>query len=76
VTDLETADGVPIVRLDNAPVNALDLDLLELIIASMRSVEGPVVITGAGRAFSAGVDLRALADGGTDYARALRRRAV
>ena len=32
------------------------------------SVEGPVVITGAGRAFSAGVDLRALADGGTDYA--------
>src|ERR1700723_4214962 len=34
----------------------------------MHSVEGPVVITGAGRAFSAGVDLRALADGGTDYA--------
>ena len=68
MTKLETADGVTIVRFDNAPVNALDLDLLEVIIASMRSVEGPVVITGAGRAFSAGVDLRALADGGTDYA--------
>src|SRR6202021_149251 len=68
VTDLETVDGVTIVRFDNAPVNALDLDLLEVIIASMRSVEGPVVITGTGRAFSAGVDLRALADGGTDYA--------
>ena len=68
MTDLETADGVTIVRFDNAPVNALDLDLLEFIIASMHSVEGPVVITGAGRAFSAGVDLRALADGGTDYA--------
>jgi enoyl-CoA hydratase len=68
VTDLETADGVTIVRFDNAPVNALDLDLLEVIIASMHRVEGPVVITGAGRAFSAGVDLRALADGGADYA--------
>ena len=45
MTDLETADGVTIVRFDNAPVNALDLDLLELIIASMHSVEGPVVIT-------------------------------
>jgi enoyl-CoA hydratase len=68
VTDLETADGVTLIRFDNAPVNALDLDLLEVIIASIRSVEGPVVLTGAGRSFSAGVDLRALADGGTDYA--------
>lgn len=68
MTDLETADGVTIVRFDNAPVNALDLDLLEVIIASMRRVQGPVVITGAGRAFSAGVDLRALIDGGAEYA--------
>ncbi len=68
MTDLETADGVTIVRFDNAPVNALDLDLLEVIIAAMGSVQGPVVLTGAGRAFSAGVDLRALVDGGTDYA--------
>ena len=50
MTALETADGVTIVRFDNAPVNALDLDLLEVIIASMQSVDGPVVITGAGRA--------------------------
>jgi enoyl-CoA hydratase len=68
VTDLESVDGVTIVRFDNAPVNALDLDLLEFIIASMGSVQGPVVLTGAGRAFSAGVDLRALIDGGTGYA--------
>ncbi len=67
MTDLDTAGGVTIVRFDNAPVNALDLNLLEVIIDSMRSVEGPVVLTGAGRSFSAGVDLRALADGGTDY---------
>lgn len=68
MTALETADGATILRFDNAPVNALDLDLLNVIIASMRSAEGPVVITGAGRAFSAGVDLRTLADGGTEYA--------
>jgi enoyl-CoA hydratase len=68
VTDLDTSDGVTTVRFDNPPVNALDLDLLEVITASLRSVEGPVVITGAGRSFSAGVDLRALIDGGADYA--------
>jgi enoyl-CoA hydratase len=68
VTELETADGVTILRFDNVPVNALDLDLLEVIIASMRGVKGPVVLTGAGRAFSAGVDLRALIDGGRGYA--------
>lgn len=68
MADIETADGVTTVRFDNPPVNALDLDLLDVIIGAMRSIEGPVVLTGAGRSFSAGVDLRALADGGTDYA--------
>ena len=64
----EVTDGVTILRLDHPPVNALDLGLLEIIIASMRNIQGPVVITGAGRCFSAGVDLRALADGGAEYA--------
>jgi enoyl-CoA hydratase len=59
---------VTIVRFDQPPVNALDLNLLDLIIASMRNIDGPVVITGAGRCFSAGVDLRALVDGGAEYA--------
>jgi enoyl-CoA hydratase len=68
VTNPEVTDGVTIVRFDQPPVNALDLDLLEVIIASMRNIEGPVVITGAGRCFSAGVDLRALVDGGAEYA--------
>jgi enoyl-CoA hydratase len=67
VANPELTEGVTIVRLDNPPVNALDLSLLEVVIASMRKVEGPVVITGSGRCFSAGVDLRALADGGTEY---------
>ena len=68
MTNADIADGVTIVRFDHPPVNALDLDLLEVIIGSMRSVEGPVVITGAGRCFSAGVDLRAIVDGGAAYA--------
>ena len=68
MTDADVADGVTIVRFDHPPVNALDLDLLEVIVASMRNVEGPVVITGADRCFSAGVDLRALVDGGAEYA--------
>ena len=59
MTAAEAADGVTIVRFDRPPVNAIDLDLLDVIIATMRNVEGPVVITGAGRCFSAGVDLRA-----------------
>ena len=42
--------------------------LLEGVVASMGSIEGPVVITGAGRCFSAGVDLRAIVGGGADYA--------
>jgi enoyl-CoA hydratase/carnithine racemase len=68
VTAAEAVDGVTIVRIDRPPVNALDLDLLDVITATMRNVEGPVVITGAGRCFSAGVDLRALVDGGAEYA--------
>ena len=68
MTIADVTDGVTIVRFDHPPVNALDLDLLEVIIGSMRSVEGPVVITGAGRCFSAGVDLRAIVDGGAAYA--------
>ena len=68
MTNPEVFDGVTIVRFDQPPVNALDLDLLDRIIASMRNVEGPVVITGAGRCFSAGVDLRAIVEGGAEYA--------
>ena len=63
----EAADGVTTVRFDHPPVNALDLDLLDDIIVTMHGVDGPVVLTGAGRCFSAGVDLRAIVDGGADY---------
>jgi enoyl-CoA hydratase len=60
-------DGVSIVRFDHPPVNALDLDVLDDVIVTMRGLDGPMVLTGAGRCFSAGVDLRAILDGGADY---------
>lgn len=65
--EVDAADCVTTVRLNHPPVNALDLVLLESVVAAMRRIEGPVVITGVGKCFSAGVDLRAVIDGGSDH---------
>jgi enoyl-CoA hydratase len=65
--DVDLVDGVTTLRLDHPPVNAIDLELLDAIVATMGHLDGPVVITGAGRCFSAGVDLRAISDGGSEY---------
>ncbi len=65
--ETEQIDGVTVVRLDRAPVNALDIGLNEAIVAAFAGLAGPVVLTGTGRCFSAGVDLRAILDGGPDY---------
>jgi enoyl-CoA hydratase len=52
-------------------VNALDLELLQAITAAMLDADrdGAVVITGAGPAFSAGVDLHWIVAGGPPYIR-------
>jgi enoyl-CoA hydratase len=67
VLDMEVADGVTTVRIDSPPVNAFDLGLVDDAVATVRSIEGPIVLTGAGSCFSAGVDLRAILDGGATY---------
>ncbi len=64
---VEVVDGVSTVRLDHPPVNALDLHLLDEVVSTMRGLDGPVVITGAGRCFSAGVDLPKIVEGGAEY---------
>jgi enoyl-CoA hydratase len=64
-------DGVAVVRLDDGKVNALDLELLTAISATMsRLADAPaVVLTGARTVFSAGVDLRRIVEGGPAYVR-------
>ena len=67
--DVEERSGVTVLRLKHGKVNALDLDLLRAITAAMRDMDGngAVVITGTGSAFSAGVDLQRIVDGGQSY---------
>jgi enoyl-CoA hydratase len=67
------ADGVVICRLEIGKVNALDVDAYEALsdIARDAASSRAVVLTGTGRAFSAGVDLSPLFHGGIDYAAAL-----
>ncbi|MGY1714700.1 crotonase/enoyl-CoA hydratase family protein [Geodermatophilus sp. SYSU D01106] len=69
---LEVADGVATVRLDRPDkLNALDPAMFEALVAAGTSLVdrddvGAVVLTGAGRAFCAGLDLAsfaAMADG-------------
>jgi enoyl-CoA hydratase len=69
----EDIDGVAVVRLAHGPVNALDLELVTNISATFSELDASdhraIVFTGAGRAFSAGVDLWRAVDGGPAYVR-------
>jgi enoyl-CoA hydratase len=67
----ERHDNVTVIALQHGKVHALDLELAEALTAAVRDVApgDPVVLTGTGRAFSAGVDLKRMADGGAAYAR-------
>ncbi len=71
--DREDVDGVAVVRLAHGKVNALDIELLEAITGAFTNIAASdaraVVLTGSGPAFSAGVDLRRLTSGGSEYIR-------
>ncbi|HET9143258.1 enoyl-CoA hydratase/isomerase family protein [Actinophytocola sp.] len=57
----ETHGDVVVVRMARGPVNALDLELLGELVATLGELAvqaPPVVLTGRGSSFSAGVDLR------------------
>jgi enoyl-CoA hydratase/carnithine racemase len=60
-----------VLTLSSGRVNAQDVELLDELTAAVlelqRSGEGPLVLTGAGRAFSAGVDLNRVVEGGSAY---------
>jgi len=61
--ELSVADHVATITLNRPPVNALSISMMAALIDALRWVDDAdevraVVITGAGRCFSAGVDLK------------------
>ncbi len=69
--DLETRDGITVLRMAHGPVSALDLELLTALGDRLETLEamdyGPIILTGSGDAFSAGVDLWRVVDEGPTY---------
>jgi enoyl-CoA hydratase len=66
----ESRGDVTIVRLDHGPVNAMDVEVLVELIKTLEALVDStraIVITGNGKVFSAGVDLRRVVEGGGDY---------
>jgi enoyl-CoA hydratase/carnithine racemase len=62
---------VQVMTLSSGSVNAMDVELLEELTLAVRDLErsgaGALVGAGAGRAFSAGVDLTRVVEGGAGY---------
>jgi enoyl-CoA hydratase/carnithine racemase len=71
VIEVEAVGAVRVLTLSSGRVNAMDVELLEELTEAIgqlqRSDGGALVITGAGRVFSAGVDLNRVAEGGAGY---------
>jgi enoyl-CoA hydratase len=62
---IETIGRTTVLKLDRPPANAIDLDLAEAFENTLATIEerdetGALVITGVGRCFSGGLDLKAV----------------
>ncbi len=72
--DLKFTDGIAVLTMMHGKANVLDLELCDALSArfqELRTADAKaVVVTGQGKIFSAGVDLKRLSDGGADYVRA------
>jgi enoyl-CoA hydratase len=71
--DARTVDGVAVLTLSHGKANALDSEFCEALAARFidlrQSDAKAVVLTGQGKMFCAGVDLKRLSEGGADYIR-------
>lgn len=70
--EIHAVQSVRVLTLSSGSVNALDVDLLEEVALAVRDLArsddaGALVVTGAGRVFSAGVDLKRVVAEGSDY---------
>lgn len=66
----QVSDSVTVVQFDHGAVSALDLEFLLALRAELAELADSgtaLVLTGTGSAFSAGVDLFRILDGGADY---------
>ena len=71
--DIKTNAGIAVLTLTHGKANALDIEFCEALAARFmelrKSDAKAVVLTGQGKMFSAGVDLKRLSEGGADYIR-------
>ena len=74
-TDLHEAKGirVAVLRIEHGKANAIDVEFFDSLTRELDHLEASavdaVVLTGTGKNFSAGVQLFAVAEGGSDYLR-------
>jgi enoyl-CoA hydratase len=70
---LERSDEIAVVTIDRPPANAMTVELLDELVATLRSIErdppGALVLSGREGFFSAGVDLKAVPGYGPDERR-------
>ena len=71
--DTKLSDGIAVLSMNHGKANALDIEFCEALatrFSELRKSEArAVVLTGQGRIFSAGVDLKRLSEGGASYIR-------
>lgn len=71
--DVANVDGIAVVTMRHGKANALDIEFCEALAARFAELHSSaakaVVLTGQGKIFSAGVDLKRLSEGGADYIR-------